>query len=183
MKRLLPIVLVFLIAPISHSATPADQISVSLDRTRPKRGEVVEVRIQSPVAVHAVLLTPTVGVKNLQLAPVAGQQNTFHAKVAIGNSDPEGLYVYMRGPATQLNQRQSVKRHSCWGGSLTIFLSPHISTPQNRRQTCNRISKTFDPSAETSLSLTTSSPRGKPFIPQKLLAPTSLQDPLMTLLK
>jgi uncharacterized protein DUF4434 len=82
---------VFLIAPINVFATSGNQVTVSLDRKRAKRGEVVEVRIQSTVAVRAVLLTPTAGVKDLQLVP--GPQNTFHAKIAIGQSDPDGLYL------------------------------------------------------------------------------------------
>ena len=84
--------LALLVAPITLYAA---EISVSLDRSRPQRGEVVEIKIQSDskLPVHAVLLTPTVGIKNLQVDRLPGQQNTFRARVAIGAADPEGIYA------------------------------------------------------------------------------------------
>jgi hypothetical protein len=80
-----------LAAPAFVLAAPG--ISISLDRSRPQRGEVVDIQIRSESAPNAVLLTPTVGTKSLQLDRVSGQQNMFRARVAIGDAEPEGLYV------------------------------------------------------------------------------------------
>ena len=122
--KLLPILFVFLIVPINLFATPPGQISVSVDRTRPKRGEVVEIRIQSPVTVQAVLLTATVGIKELQLTPVSGQQNTFHARVTIGNSDPEGLYVVHTWAGDATNPTSIGKATFLVGRIVTDFFIP-----------------------------------------------------------
>ena len=95
--------LVFLIEPLALVANPAE-LSISVDHSRPQRGESVELRIESNSiqAPQAVLLLPTAGKKELRLERLPDQKNTFRATVVIGNTDPEGLYLAhaWTGPAS-----------------------------------------------------------------------------------
>jgi hypothetical protein len=121
------LVLCFLVlAPITLSATPAAEISVSLNRSRPQRGEVVEIKIQtnSELPVHAVLLTPTVGTKDLQLSRLPGQQNTFRTQVVLGNDQPEGLYVIHSWTGDAANATSIGKATFLLGRVVTDFFIP-----------------------------------------------------------
>src|SRR5688572_20737192 len=113
-------------APFTLFANSAADISISLNRSRPQRGEVVEIKIQtaSELPVQAVLLTPTVGTKNLQLTRLPGQQTTFRAQVEIGNRDPEGLYLINSWTGDKTNPSSVGKASFLLGRVVTDFFIP-----------------------------------------------------------
>lgn len=113
--------LILLLAPI---AVCAAEIPVSVDRKRPQRGEVVEIEIQSAATVQAVLLTPTAGIKNLQLGRLRGRQSSYHAKVSIGGSDPDGLYVVHAWTGAAENPTSVGKATFLVGRVVTDFFIP-----------------------------------------------------------
>jgi len=121
LKFALLLFLILLFAPITLRGA---EFSISVDRKRPQRGEVVAVKIQSPETVHAVLLTPTTGLKDLRLDRLPGQQNTFQAKVSIGSSDPEGLYVVHAWTGDAANPTYVGKATFLVGRVVTDFFVP-----------------------------------------------------------
>ena len=82
-------------APINSSAGTESGINVSVNRTRVQRGETVDITIEtnSSEVVRAVLLTPTVGTRNLSLTPISRKTSTFRSQVTLGIDDPQGVYV------------------------------------------------------------------------------------------
>ncbi len=94
--------LLFLLALVPSLAYAASQnggINVSLNRTRPQRGETVEVTVQAPPAdaissqpIHVLLLQPTIGTTELVLRKVSGR-NAYRAEIPLGPQAPEGIYV------------------------------------------------------------------------------------------
>ena len=99
-QRILALFFVVAIAPFSASgALENSSIDVSLNRTRPQRGETVEVTLQTPPGhatrshpVHARLLQPTIGTTELVLRKVA-DRNAYRAEIPLGPHAPEGMYV------------------------------------------------------------------------------------------
>lgn len=76
-------------------AATATEIDVSVNRSRVKPGERVEITIKtnSSEAVQAVLLTPTVGTSYLSLTPIPGQLKSVRAEVSLSGNAAQGLYV------------------------------------------------------------------------------------------
>lgn len=121
MKAGLLLCLTFLLAPI---VVRGAEISISVDSKRPQCGEVVAIRIQSPATVRASLLTPTAGIRDLQLNRLPGQRNTFEAKVSIGTSDPDGLYVVHAWTGDAINPTSIGKATFLVGRVVTDFFIP-----------------------------------------------------------
>lgn len=113
-------------APISLFAAPSSEIAISLNRFRPQRGEVIEITIQtdSELPPQAVLLTPTIGTKNLQLTRLPGRQDTFRAQLVTGNDDPEGLYVIHSWTGDANNPTSVGKAAFLQGRVVTDFFIP-----------------------------------------------------------
>lgn len=91
--------LLFLLAlapSIAHAALQNTTIDVSLNRTRPQRGETVEVSVQrdasSSEPIHAVLLQPTRGTTELVLRQ-ASDRGGYRTEIPLGPQAPEGIYV------------------------------------------------------------------------------------------
>ncbi len=91
--------LLALVPSLAHAASQNGGINVSLNRTRPQRGETVEVTVQAPPAdaissqpIHVLLLQPTIGTTELVLRKVSGR-NAYRAEIPLGPQAPEGIYV------------------------------------------------------------------------------------------
>ncbi len=87
-----------LLPSITLASSENSAINVSLDRTRPRRGETIQVTVQalrhdSNDPVQAVLFTPKSGSAKLQLKVVSGQAGMYQADVALGSDADEGFYV------------------------------------------------------------------------------------------
>lgn len=82
-------------ASISLVAATTSVINVSVSRARVKPGEsvVVKIKTNSSEPVQAVLLTPTIGTRKLQLSSVPGQPKNFRAEVSLSRDASQGLYV------------------------------------------------------------------------------------------
>ena len=85
---------------IAHAATENTSINVSLNRTRPQRGETVQVTVRalqgdapSDESVHALLLQPSKGTMELVLQKVSGSRGEYQAEIPLGLQAPEGMYV------------------------------------------------------------------------------------------
>ncbi len=94
--------LLFLLAlalPIAN-ASENTIIDVSLNRTRPQPGETVEVTVQaiqgngpSSEAIHALILQPSTGTRELVLQKVSGSRGGYRTEIDLGLHAPEGIYV------------------------------------------------------------------------------------------
>ena len=89
--------LVFIIIAILSGALVAagQAIQVSVSQAKVKRGESVEVTIktQSKKNIQASLLKPTIGVENLSLQKVAGQEGVYRTAVETKETAPSGVYI------------------------------------------------------------------------------------------
>ena len=83
-------VLFLCLVAVARSQSPA--ISVTVDKSKPERGQTVQITITNPGAAEAVLLKPTVGVAPLELSK-SDKPNAYTATVAIDENSPAGLYV------------------------------------------------------------------------------------------
>lgn len=101
-KRLPFLGLLFILeltATIAQASSQTTVIDISLDRTRPQRGEMVEVTVRalqgdgpSTDLVHALLLQPSKGTTELVLRKVSGR-GAYRTEIPIGLQAPEGIYV------------------------------------------------------------------------------------------
>lgn len=94
-RRTALLLCIFLVASTKLCAAQTPDILVVLNRSRPHRGDIVEIKIksESSLLIQAVLLIPGLGSRKLDLTRLARPANSFQARVVIGNEDPEGLYV------------------------------------------------------------------------------------------
>src|SRR6185436_9059115 len=79
-------------------AAPETSIDVSLNRTRPQRGETVEISVRVPQSnapvngpIHGLLLQPTKGTLELTLQKVSVGE--YKTEIPLGLQAPEGMYV------------------------------------------------------------------------------------------
>ena len=93
--RVVLIVCFMISAQLSVRAATGSEVDVSVNHSRVKPGETVEITIKtnSNETVQAVLLTPTVGTSNLSLSPVSGQAKAFRSEVSFSANASQGLYV------------------------------------------------------------------------------------------
>ncbi|HEV8366599.1 MAG TPA: alpha-amylase family protein [Pyrinomonadaceae bacterium] len=120
--------LVGLLLVTSAAAFANPEVTVSLNRSRVQRGERVEVTVQAASRqVRAVLLTPTVGTRDLALKPVADQQGMYHGEVALTGEAPQGLYV-VHVFAGEISNPTAVGKASFLLGRLVndFFVAPYI---------------------------------------------------------
>lgn len=100
-KRLtfLGLILILQLTGVFAPAAPEDlSLSVSVSRTKPQRGETVEVAIKvfagnpsSSGPIHALLLQPSKGTMELALQKVSGGE--YRTEIPLGPQAPEGMYV------------------------------------------------------------------------------------------
>ncbi|HEY2972173.1 MAG TPA: hypothetical protein VGJ48_06645, partial [Pyrinomonadaceae bacterium] len=88
-RRLALLFIVALVPSIASAALQNASIDVSLNRTRPQRGETVEVTVQAPPddaisiqPIHALLLQPTIGTTELVLRKVS-DRNAYRAEIPL----------------------------------------------------------------------------------------------------
>jgi len=86
--------LVLLLIPLSTTIA-ASNIEITTSKSRVQRGDTVEIKLQttSSEPVHAVVLVPTLGIRNLSLSSVPERTNDFRTDFPLSNDAPEGLYV------------------------------------------------------------------------------------------
>lgn len=85
-----------LVCPVVSAFQQNATIDVLLDRTRPQRGEIVEVTIRTSVingSLNAVLLQPSKGIMKLDLKRLPDRGQSYKTVVPLGAKSPEGLYV------------------------------------------------------------------------------------------
>lgn len=93
--------LLALVAPATSAVSENSTIHVSLDRTRPKPGETVEVRVRgldgdAPFTdtMQARLLQPSKGAMELVLQKVSDRgRDSYRTEIPLGMNSPEGMYV------------------------------------------------------------------------------------------
>ena len=88
--------LLLLAAPVVSAVQENASIDVSLDRTRPRPGETVEVMIRTfglKDSLNAVLLQPSKGTIKLALQRLPDGGQSYKTEVPLGAKAPEGLYV------------------------------------------------------------------------------------------
>ena len=85
----------FAIASVASVASAQPTVSVSLNRSRVQRGDTVEVSVQTSPgqAVNAVLLTPSIGARDLSLKAIANHPETYRSEVVLSENSQEGMYV------------------------------------------------------------------------------------------
>jgi hypothetical protein len=96
LRNLSWLLIVFAFIPITSSAAPSiDVINISLNTTKAKPGDKVEISVQVGKSdpVHAVLLRPTVGTQSLTLEPVASKSGTYRGEVLLSSDAQQGIYV------------------------------------------------------------------------------------------
>lgn len=95
------LVLLMTLAPlIAYATSDNTTINVALNRTRPQRGETIEVRVEvikgktpSSEPIHAVLFSPSSGTSGLILQTVYGHRGQYRAEIKLGSQAAEGIYV------------------------------------------------------------------------------------------
>src|SRR5687767_3515927 len=97
-QRIFGLLFMLALAPsMAYAAFQNTAISISLNRTRPQRGETVEVTVQGDAAVsqpiQAVLLQPTKGTTQLVLQKVPNSRGGYRTEIPLGPEAPEGIYV------------------------------------------------------------------------------------------
>jgi hypothetical protein len=92
--------LLVLTPSLAHAASGSTAINVSLNRTKPHRGETVEITVQvlqgntpSTDPVQALLLQPLKGTMDLVLQKVLAGDGQYRAEIPIDIKAPEGMYV------------------------------------------------------------------------------------------
>jgi hypothetical protein len=101
LKRMFGLLLMLALAPsIAHATSKNNAIDVSVNRTRPQRGETVQVTVRafngdasSSDPIHAQLLQPSKGTMELTLKKVSGGTGEYRTEIALGLQAPEGMYV------------------------------------------------------------------------------------------
>lgn len=98
--KLVLLSLLALVPSIAHATAENNAINISLNRSRPQRGETVEVRVRATVddpqssgSIHALLLQPSRGTTELALQKEARDRGEFTAQIPLGHEAPEGMYV------------------------------------------------------------------------------------------
>jgi Domain of unknown function (DUF4434) len=119
----------FAIALMPSLASARPTVSVSLNRSRAQRGDTIEVRVQtSPSqAVSAVLLTPSLGARDLSLKPKTNQPGEYQSVVTLRADAQEGMYV-VHVWIGQGSQPTAVGKASFLLGRLVndFFVAPYV---------------------------------------------------------
>jgi hypothetical protein len=144
MKLLKPqriVSLLFVLALVlssAHASSENTSLKVSLDRIRPQRGEMVQVRVQvirddssSSGPVQAILLIPKSGPTKLRLKVVPGEPGVYLAEVALPGDAAEGFYVVHAWTGEQ-SKPSAVGKATFLLGRLVadFFVAPYLDETQ-----------------------------------------------------
>jgi hypothetical protein len=80
---------------VASVASAQPTVSVSLNHSRVQRGDTVEITVQTSAsqAVSAVLLTPSIGARDLSLKATGNHPETYRSEVVLSENAQEGMYV------------------------------------------------------------------------------------------
>ena len=139
--------LVFIIVAMLFgvTGTTAETINVSVNQAKIKRGEFVEVTVKtrSRENVRAALLKPTVGVEDLSLQKIPGQEDAYRTTIKVAESTPDGLYVVHVWTGDKANPSTVGKASFRVGNLVADFFIANYLDQQNPAQDLKNYLKDF----------------------------------------